>query len=315
MRRALVLGTRGSPLARAQAERVARRIRARWPEIPCEIRSLRTRGDREGERPLPEIGGKGLFTQELEDALRDGEIDMAVHSLKDLPTTLGEGLTLGAVPERDDPRDVWCTRAADAPQHPRETQPGFRIGTSSLRRRAQCLALQPKAQVVPIRGNVETRLAKLAAGNYDAIILAAAGIARLGIATPGPATFLEPPEWLPAPGQGALAVQCRTDDDEVLALLAALEDPAARREAEAERALLAALEGGCQVPLGALARMQGARLRLWAFLATPDGRRLVLGHTDGSALEAQALGRRLAADLRAQGGEEILRSLRAATHA
>lgn len=313
MRRTLIVGTRGSPLARAQAERVASRIRTRWPEMECAIRVFRTRGDREGEQPLPEIGGKGLFTEELEAALRNGEIDFAVHSLKDLPTTLEDGLTLGAIPEREDPRDIWCVRDGAAPRHPREASPGFRIGTSSLRRRAQCLALQPEAEVVPIRGNVETRLAKLTSGKYDAIILAAAGLVRLGIATPGHAIALEPPEWLPAPGQGALAVECRAHDGPILALLGALEDPTARWEAEAERALLSALEGGCEVPLGALARIDGSRLQLWAFVATPDGRRLVRGHAEGPAREAPAIGRRLAADLRARGGEDILRSLRASS--
>ncbi len=309
-----VIGTRGSPLARAQAGWVARRLREQWPDARCEIRTFQTVGDREGERALPEIGGKGLFTQELEAALLDGSIDVAVHSLKDLPTALAAGLALGAVPERDDPRDVWCVRDPGAPRHPRAAEPGWRVGTSSLRRQAQCLECQPRAIVERIRGNVGTRLAKLERGDFDAIILAAAGLRRLNAVSGASFHPLEPPDWLPAPGQGALAIECRADDEQTLAALAEIEDGAARAETDAERALLAALQGGCQVPLGALARGQGGRLELWAFLGTPDGQRVARGHVSGPDADPDALGRGLAEELRRRGAEEILSVIRSSPH-
>lgn len=310
MKTSWVIGTRGSPLARAQADRLSRRLTERWPGFQCRIRVFHTRGDREGERPLPEIGGKGLFTLELEKALRAGGIDVAVHSLKDLPTDLGPGLTVGAVPEREDPRDVWCVRDRNGPAHPRDAEPGLRVGTSSLRRRAQCLQCQPRVAVQHIRGNVATRLAKLDRGDVDALILAGAGLHRLGIATRGPLHALEPPDWLPAPGQGALAVECRADDEHTLSVLAQIEHARARMETDAERALLAALEAGCQVPLGALARVDGPDLDLWAFVGTPDGCKAARSHVRGPCAEAASLGRRCAEELCRNGGDEILRTLR-----
>lgn len=312
MRRAFRIGTRGSPLARAQATRVARRLEERWPQAQCRVEAIETRGDREGERTLPEIGGKGLFTLELEAALRDGHIDLAVHSLKDLPTALGPGLVLGAIPERADPRDVWCVREPGGPAHPREAPPGFHVGTSSLRRQAQCLALQPEARIGFIRGNVGTRLAKLERGEFDAVLLAAAGLHRLGFEPRATWHPLDPPDWLPAPGQGALAVECRSDDRETLEGLAGIEDAGARAETDAERALLAELEGGCQVPLGAWARLDEERLHLWAFVGSPDGGRVARAHASGARAAARDLGRRVADALRLDGAEEILRALRSA---
>jgi hydroxymethylbilane synthase len=310
------IGARGSPLARAQAERVGARLAARWPGLAWRWHGIETRGDREGERPLPEIGGKGLFTAELERALVEGAIDLAVHSLKDLPTEPVPGLVLVAVPERADPRDVWCVRGPAEPSRPEAAPDGFRVGTSSLRRRALCLAVRPGLSIEPVRGNVGTRLRKLAEGHVDALVLAAAGLGRLGVGVLGresPIAVhpLDPPDWLPAPGQGALAVQCRADDREALEIVGAIDDPATRAEVEAERALLAALEGGCQVPLGALARVEGDRLRLWAFVASPDGRRVLRGQVEGPRADPETLGRRAAADLRRQGADDLLRSLRA----
>lgn len=311
MRRLLRIGTRGSPLARAQAMRVAQRLSQRWPDAECRVDAIETQGDREGERPLPEIGGKGLFTLELETALRAGAIDLAVHSLKDLPTELGPGLALGAVPERADPRDVWCVRERRGPAHPREAPAGIRVGTSSLRRQAQCLAIQPEAKIESIRGNVGTRLAKLERGDFDAVLLAAAGLERLGLEPRAAVHPLDPPDWLPAPGQGALAVQCRSDDRETLEDLARIDDPRARAETDAERALLAELESGCQVPLGAWARFDGERLQLWAFVGAPDGSRVVRAHASGSRTAPGDLGRRVAKALKQQGADEILAALRA----
>lgn len=289
---------------------MARRLSARWPGLEPRLRTFDTRGDREGERPLPEIGGKGLFTLELETALRAGEIDLAVHSLKDLPTGIADDLVLGAIPERVDPRDVWCVREPGGPRHPRDAAPGFRVGTSSLRRQAQCLAHRPEVSILRIRGNVGTRVAKLERGDFDAILLAAAGLQRLGRAPRAAVHPLDPPDWLPAPGQGALAVECRAGDEETLAALRGIDDAGARAETDAERALLTALEGGCQVPLGALARRQAAEIRLWAFVGSPDGRRVVRGEASGPADDPHALGRRLADDLRRRGAEEILHTLR-----
>jgi hydroxymethylbilane synthase len=276
------------------------------------VETIETAGDREGERPLPEIGGKGLFTLELEAALRSGAIDIAVHSLKDLPTELAPGLALGGIPERADPRDVWCVRERGGPSHPREAPPGFRVGTSSLRRQAQCLALQPEATIESIRGNVGTRLAKLERGDFDAVLLAAAGLHRLGLEPRAGVHPLDPPDWLPAPGQGALAVECRSEDREALEALARIDDPRARAETDAERALLAELESGCQVPLGAWARLDGDRVSLWAFVGAPDGSRVARAHASGSRTAPGDLARRVAEALRGQGADEILDALRAA---
>jgi hydroxymethylbilane synthase len=276
------------------------------------VQVIETRGDREGERPLPEIGGKGLFTLELEAALRSGEIDLAVHSLKDLPTELGPGLTVGAVPEREDPSDLWCLRDPAGPPHPREAPAGFRVGTSSLRRQAQCLALGRETTVLHIRGNVGTRLAKLERGDFDAVILAAAGLRRLDVEIRSGFRPLDAPDWLPAPGQGALAVEARAEDGDTLEALRGIEHSIARTETDAERALLAELEGGCQVPLGALARADAGRLELWAFVGAPDGTRVVRAHAEGAASKPDDLGRRVADELRSRGADEILRTLRAA---
>lgn len=304
------IASRGSRLALAQSTWVRNRLRAAWSDRRFEIVEIETRGDRVLDRPLPEIGGKGLFTEALEEALREGDVDMAVHSLKDLPTDLAPGLKLGAICEREDPRDVWVV-AAGGPDDPETAPAGARVGTSSERRRAMLLALRPDLTVASVRGNVETRLRKLDEGGYDALIMAAAGLRRLGLA--GRITrFLEPPHWLSAPGQGAIAVESREDDSGTDTLLAPIEDSAARAETDAERALLARLQGGCQVPVGARAEIRNDVLILRALVATPDGDRLIRAEGQGAVVEAEALGRRVAEDLLRQGAEAIVASFRTA---
>ncbi len=295
-------------MALAQSEWVRDRLAAAWPDRSFEIVKMSTVGDRVLDQPLPEIGGKGLFTEELEAALRSGDVDIAVHSLKDLPTEPAQGLKLGAVCEREDPRDVWVAGEA-GPRELAAATPGARIGTSSERRRALVLALRSDVEVASIRGNVETRLRKLDEGQYDAIVMAAAGLKRLGLA--GRITsFLEPPEWLSAPGQGAVAVESRLDDPGVDELLAPIDDPVARAETDAERMLLATLQGGCQVPVGARAFVEGDEIVLHALVAQIDGSVVVRGEGRAIRSEAIALGIIVAQDLLARGGEEIVAAFR-----
>lgn len=302
------IASRGSRLALAQSESVRRSLAVAWPDRRFEVVRIETRGDRELERPLPQIGGKGLFTEALERALLAGDVDLAVHSLKDLPTDLAPGLKVGAVSEREDPRDVWIARAGGALELG-TLEAGSTVGTSSERRRAQILARRADVKVESVRGNVETRVRKLDEGRYDALIMAAAGLRRLGLAE-RITSFLEPPGWLPAPGQGAVAIESRLDDPETDRLLEPIEDDTARAETEAERSLLATLRGGCQVPVGAWARAAGDALALHALVATPDGSRLVRGQTSGSRSEAVKLGRELAEELLVMGAEEILQRFR-----
>lgn len=264
------IGTRKSQLALWQSRHVAALIEAAWPDVRCELHHVVTQGDTQLDRPLPEIGGKGLFTSELEEQLRQAQIDLAVHSLKDLPVEDAPGLTVGAIPAREDVRDVLI-----APQGMSlmELPTGAVVGTSSLRRQAQILAARPDIEVRPIRGNVETRLRKVAEGEYDAAVMAAAGLVRLGL-TGAIAEWFTPELMLPAPGQGALGIQCRADDASILELLAPLDDPAARISAQCERRLLWALGGGCSAPIGAAAQWNAGAgtLRLTARVATVDGK-------------------------------------------
>ncbi|HLG09003.1 MAG TPA: hydroxymethylbilane synthase [Gaiellaceae bacterium] len=302
---AVVLGTRASALARAQAERVVTQLTAAWQGLVCDVKPIDTHGDRtqaSGE-PLPEIGGKGLFTAELELALRDGDIDVAVHSLKDLPTEDAPGVVLGAVCARDDVRDCLVARDGLALH---ELPEGAVVGTSSLRREAQLLALRPGLEVRSIRGNVDTRVRKVREGEYDAVVLAAAGVRRLGLEGVV-SEWLPATTMLPAPGQGALAVQCRAGDDRVLALVAAIDDLSTRAETEAERSFLRALGGGCSAPVGALAEIVGGgRVRLEALVASVDGRGVVRVSGDG---EPRELGERLARDALAGGADRILAAI------
>jgi len=295
----LFIGTRGSELAQRQARWVAERLAALgWQ---TELQIIRTTGDKIRDAPLGRIPGKGLFTKEIEEALLAGRIDVGVHSLKDLPTELPAGLRLAAVPPREDARDVIVGgRLADLP-------PGARVGTSSLRRTAQIRRLRPDLLIQPVRGNLDTRLRKLAEGHYDALVMAAAGLKRMGWED-RIAEYLPIEQVCPAPGQGALGVETRVDG-EAAAACQLLEDPLSRAAVAAERAVLAALGGGCQVPIGAYAEARNGRLRLCAVVVEPQGLGLVQGEIEGALTEAIALGERLAAQLRASGAEAILRAV------
>jgi hydroxymethylbilane synthase len=298
-------GTRASRLALWQTEHVIARLAEAWPQLSFERVRIKTLGDRITNVPLPQIGDRGLFTRELEEALRSGAIDFAVHSLKDLPTEQPEGLALGAVLSREDPSEALVTqkgrRLADLP-------PGARLGTSSLRRRAQVMALRPDLHIVDIRGNVPTRIAKVQRGEYDATLLALAGLRRLEL-TDAASEVFGSDVMVPAPGQGALAVQVRGGDARVLRIVAAIEDVPTRLATAAERRVLNALEGGCQAPIGALATWPApGRLHLMGIVAAIDGMQVL------RAAEAQlvsdeagalALGESVAAVL-ARGGARRL---------
>ena len=263
----VLVGSRGSSLALRQTEEVLEQLRAAGNgSTDLQVLTIKTGGDAASEAPLAGLG-RGIFVKEIEQALLDGELDMAVHSLKDMPTRLPDGLAIGAVLQRIDPRDVlvnrWgCTLA--------ELPPGARIGTSSPRRTAQLKSLRPDVEVLPIRGNVETRLRKASGADYDGVVLAAAGVIRIGLQGEV-AQYLSTADFVPAPGQGALAVEVRQDDDEIMSLLSDVEHPLTRREVTTERAFLEALGGGCQVPVGAYARADGDTMVLTVFLASPDG--------------------------------------------
>ena len=312
----LVVGARRSPLSRAQATWVGGRLRERWPELPIEYRFISTAGDRDPRTPLPEIGGKGLFTEDLERALREGDIDVAVHSLKDLPADLPDGLMLGAVSSREDPRDVLVVRdslvsaprEADGRRLLQRLPFGARVGTSSLRRAAQLRASRADLDPRPIRGNVDTRLRKLEDGGFEALVLAAAGLRRLGLRPRG--AYVLDGRWLPAPGQGALGLQCRAGEDPMATRVQALDDPTARREVTAERALLAALEGGCRVPIAARASLRGEELRLRAAVYDVDGGPPVEAADTGSGSSAFLLGRRLADRMLAAGASRLVERAR-----
>jgi len=303
------IGTRGSRLARWQAEWVAAALRERRPGLEVELVEIKTQGDRDRNSPLAAIGGTGLFTKEIQRALLDGSADVAVHSLKDLPTQGPEELTLGAVPGREDVADALI-----APAHRTlEALPaGARVGTGSLRRRAQILHARPDLAVSPVRGNVETRLNLALGGELDAVVLAWAGLHRLGLHD-RVTQRLEPPAVLPAVGQGALGIECRRDDAPTRALLALLDDPDAHRAVVAERAALAELEGGCMIPMAAWGRpsADGSRLLLDAAVFDPDGRTRVAAGLDAAPDDADALGRRVAQALRDQGAVAILDAFRA----
>jgi hydroxymethylbilane synthase len=303
---AVILGTRGSALARAQTELVARLLAEAQRGLRCELRVIETAGDRTQAAgvPLPEIGGKGLFTQELEGALRRGEIDLAVHSLKDLPTEDGDGVEIGAITAREDARDCLVAREAGSFA---ELPEAATVGTSSLRRAAQLLAARPDLELRSIRGNVDTRVRKVAEGEVDAAVLAAAGVRRLGL--DGAVTeWLAEDVMLPAPGQGALAIQCRAGDPS-LELVAAIDDADTRAEVTAERAFLRALGAGCSAPVAALAvTTTTPRVRLQGLVATVDGRDVVRVQGEGSP---QEIGEQLAQDARELGADRILAAIRA----
>lgn len=308
--RTLRIATRSSALALFQAEQVRSLLGAAG--VPAELATYTTIGDRVLDRPLSQIGAKGLFTAELEEDLLAGRVDCCVHSLKDLPTADPPGLVLVARLEREDPRDALVLAPGIDAAGVASLPHGARVGTSSLRRRAQLLALRPDLDVVELRGNVPTRVGKVDRGEVQAAILAAAGLRRLGLGS-RIAAYLSAPEWLPAAGQGAIAVQARADDAETLAILARLDHAPTSLAIRAERAFLAALEGGCQVPIGALLVGAGGDRTLHGLVADVTGGRVIRGSLAFDARDPEGTGRRLAADVVARGGDAVLRSLRSAT--
>jgi hydroxymethylbilane synthase len=303
----LTIATRRSRLALWQAEHVKARLEAAHSGLQVALLPLSTRGDELLEVRLDKVGGKGLFVKELEQAMADGRADLAVHSMKDVPAGLPEGFVLAAILEREDPRDALVSGASGAlaalPQ-------GARVGTSSLRRAAQVAARYPRLELVTLRGNVETRLAKLDRGEYDAILLAAAGLKRLGLEA-RIRRCLSVEESLPAPGQAALGIECLASRADVVALVQALAHAPSAACVRAERAVSLALGGSCTLPLGAYAQISGARLRLRALVAAPDGKRMAHADCVGAAAAPEALGAEAARLLRAQGAEEILAALAA----
>lgn len=296
----LKAGTRTSQLALWQTNHIIQLLQTAHPAVRCEIHPFVTSGDKTLDQPLPAIGGKGLFTAELEQALLRGEIDLAVHSLKDLPVVQPEGLTVGAIPKRADVRDVLISTESltlDAlPQ-------GAIVGTSSLRRQAQLVVQRPDLTIRSIRGNVDTRIRKAQSGEYDAVILAAAGLTRLNL-THYITEWLPLETMLPAPGQGALAVQCRADDADTLELLKAIHDAASAAATTAERTFLIGLGGGCSAPIAAYAHYDGTLLRLIGFVATPDGHRTI--RIRGKGEDPFSLGYQCAQQALAEGAKAFL---------
>jgi len=301
------IGTRASELALRQARLVEGALLARG--ITSELVTFKTTGDKKLDQPLTEIGAKGLFTHEIEVALSKNKIDCAVHSLKDLPTESPDGLEIVAQLEREDPRDVLVVNRLAGAENLEDLPAGSRVGTSSLRRRAQLMARRPDLEVVELRGNVPTRLRKVETGRVHAAILAAAGLIRLDVQQ-RITMFFEPPEWLPAPGQGAIAVQVRSDDDRMRDLLSPLDHESTTIATRAERAFLAALEGGCQVPIGALVSEAGGRPTLYGMLADISGRHIVRGSRALDSRSPESTGEALAAEIRSRGGSSILVELR-----
>jgi hydroxymethylbilane synthase len=301
----LRIATRKSPLALWQTEHVAARLRAAHPGLDVRLVPMSTRGDEVLDRSLADLGGKGLFLKELELAMERGEADCAVHSLKDVPMALEPGFALAAILERADHADAFVSNAHagfDVLPH------GARVGTSSLRRQAQARALRPDLQLLDLRGNVNTRLARLDAGEYDAIVLACAGLARLGFAARIRAR-LDAPSWLPAPAQGAIAIECRDGDAATLAACAVLDDADTRTCVEAERAMNLALHGSCHVPVAALARLSGARLQLAGLVGSAADGRVVRAEAHGDVVAPQVLGEQVARALLAAGAGEFLPGL------
>jgi hydroxymethylbilane synthase len=303
----VAIATRRSRLALWQAEHVKERLEKLYPRLKVELLALSTRGDELLEARLDKAGGKGLFVKELEAALADGRADLAVHSMKDVPVDLPEGFALAAITEREDPRDAFVSnRYATISELPARAA----LGTSSLRRAAQVAERHPGLEIRMLRGNLDTRLAKLDRGDYDAIVLAAAGLKRLGLASRIRA-YLATEESLPAAGQGALGIECLAARADVARLVAPLADPITAACVRAERTVNRALGGNCAVPLGAFAEATGDRLRVRALVASPDGTRIARAECEGATAEPEALGERAAQILRARGAVEILAALAA----
>ena len=289
-----------------QASYVAEAIKKEHPSYCVELRELTTKGDRILDAPLAKIGGKGLFTKELEQAMLDDAIDLAVHSLKDMPTEVPDGLVIGAITTRLDPGDAFVSAHYAAVE---DLPVGARVGTSSLRRRAQLLAMRPDLTICDLRGNVNTRLAKLDAGEFDAIVLAAAGLKRLGFER-RIRSILPRSVMLPAVGQGALAIECRAGDTEILSAIAFLRDAGMTTAAQAERAFLRRVEGGCQIPVGVYAEVDAdGQISIDAMIASVDGQHICRSDAQGAGEQAEALGTALAEELLDAGGREILKEI------
>lgn len=305
MKTNLIIGTRQSLLAMWQSNYIAGRLREEYPGCEVTLKKIVTKGDRILDVPLAKIGGKGLFTKEIEQELLDGTIDLAVHSLKDMPTVLPEGLCLTAITERASAGDAFVSNKYNRIE---ELPEGSVLGTSSLRRRAQLLARRPDLKIVDLRGNVDTRLKKLDEGQMDAIILAAAGLTRLGHADR--IKEIIPQNYcLPAVGQGALAIECRTDNFKVRQMLDFLNDTATKQATDAERAFLGLLEGGCQVPIGVHAEVNEGRIAMEAVIASLDGSTVLRDTAEGNAADAVTLGRTLGQKMLDNGGREILAAI------
>lgn len=299
------VGTRQSALALTQTQWVMDRLRKLRPDWEWRVEKILTKGDRILHVTLSKLGGKGLFIKEIEGALLEGRVDLAVHSMKDLPAEIPEGLVIAAVTPREDPRDCLISRSGAGLD---ELPSGAVVGTSSLRRQAQILARRPDLEVKPVRGNVETRLRKLEEGQFDAIVLARAGLSRLGLED-RITEVLTVDKMVPAVGQGALAVQCRGADDSVLQLIRRINDPDTEKAVRAERAFLHAFQGGCHLPVAAYAQVEEGKVRLEGLVASPDGRRVLRDREEGDG--AEEVGRCLAQKLLRLGADEILSAVRA----
>lgn len=298
------VGTRRSALAQTQTQWVMDRLKELKPDWDWRVEKILTKGDRILHVTLSKIGGKGLFIKEIEEALLKGRIDLAVHSMKDLPAEMPGDLAIAAVTTREDPRDCLISRTGEGLD---ELPSGSVVGTSSLRRQAQILARRPDLEVKPVRGNVETRLRKLEEGQFDAIVLARAGLSRLGLEE-RITEILTVDKMLPAVGQGALAVQCRRQDDSVFRLIRRINDPKTDQAVRAERAFLHAFQGGCHLPVAAFAQVEGEKVHLEGLVASPDGRRVLRDRREGERPEE--VGRRLAEELLRQGADAILSAVR-----
>ena len=305
MKTNLIIGTRQSLLALWQSNYIAGRLREEYPGCEVTLKKIVTKGDRILDVPLAKIGDKGLFTKEIEQELLDGTIDLAVHSLKDMPTVLPQGLCLTAITERANAGDAFVSNKYNSIE---EMPEGSVLGTSSLRRRAQFLAKRPDLKIVDLRGNVDTRLKKLDEGQMDAIILAAAGLTRLGHED-RIKQIIQHDYCLPAVGQGALAIECRSDNFQVRQMLDFLNDTPTKQATDAERAFLGLLEGGCQVPIGVHAEVKDGHLNMTAVIASLDGSTLLRDTAEGEATDAVAIGRALGQKMLDNGGKEILAAI------
>lgn len=305
MKSSLRIGTRGSQLALWQARWVQAAITRYQPDISVELVIIKTQGDKILDVPLAQVGGKGLFVKEIEEALLEGRIDLAVHSMKDMPAELPAGLVIGAIPARENPHDAFVSVRHGALD---DLPDGARVGTSSLRRAAQLKHQRPDLTIVPLRGNLDTRLKKLETTDLDAIVLAAAGLLRLGLSE-RITHYLSSEQMLPAVGQGALCIETRDDDPRVAPIVGKLDHADTRHAVRAERAFLKRLEGGCQVPIAGHATTAGNQVELCGLVADVDGRRIIKNTRSGPVESAEQLGRDLAEDLLAKGADHILESL------